>query len=327
MNTDLQFIEPFLKKMREFNRNHQCLYPNCKWRPVGSHIIAESILERLANQEGKVLTWDPTDHDVIINAVHGHQWDDIYKQPKKVGIRQDVTYPIFCKEHDNDVFAALEDNGFHFQPHQVVLLAYRALCYKTWNPHLERKFEFLLSRKDAQTIREQERIFSFKHLLEARQKLEDMLAMQDYRQMQWITRILHIDPCFACTDATIYYSNEADVRAIADGRVILTPEDVMTFTLFPEKNLQASICVVTWFRGNNRSMKFVETLELAHPSETIIRENILRNALRMSLVYASQAWWDDLTPEQQKDVLALHLSNISRLNELFSYLNTDAGQQ
>jgi hypothetical protein len=304
--------------MRTFNGNHHCLYPNCKQKPIRSHIIAESVLEQLADQEGKVLTWNPTDHDIVISTIRGHEWDYVYKHPRKVGIRQEVTYPIFCDEHDNDVFAALEDKGFRFHPHQVALLAYRALCYKTWNPHLWRKFDFLFSNKDPQTTLEQKRIFSLKILLEARQKLEDILATQDYRQIQWITRILHIDPCFACANAHVSFHGKEDAKAIADGSVTLTPEDVMTYTLFPEKNLQASICVVTWFRDNSRSIKFLETLELDNPSEAIIRENILHNALRMSLVYASQAWWNTITPEQQEYVSELQLSNIKFLGGLES---------
>ena len=60
-------------------------------------------------------------------------------------------------------------------------------------------------------------------------------------------------------------------------------------------------------------MRFVESLELDSPSQENIRQNIMRAALRMSLVYASQMWWDTLSPELQAQTLELQLSNIVSL--------------
>jgi hypothetical protein len=114
-----QFIEPLLKLLRKFQNNTRCLYPGCQKRPIGSHLIAESVLEQLADEEGKVLTWEASDNDIVENTLQGYEWERVYKQPKRVGIRREVTYPIFCREHDNGIFTALEDNGFTFQKKQV----------------------------------------------------------------------------------------------------------------------------------------------------------------------------------------------------------------
>ncbi len=314
--SDKQFVEPLLKILRKFQNNNRCLYPGCSKEPIGSHVIAESVLEQLADNEGKVLTWNVSDNDIVVNTLQGHEWDRVYKQPRRVGIRQEVTYPIFCSEHDNGIFAELEDTGFTFHPMQVALLAYRALCYKTWNPHLEKMLEFFLSNKDAETVLQHQRIFSLKTMVEARQKLEDILATQDYGQLQWVTRILHIDPCFAGTDAVISYHGEVDARSIAIGSNILSPEDVMTFSFFPDKNLNASICVVTWFRGNKRALGFIENLELGNPSEDDVRQNIIHTALRVSLVYVSPMWWNTLSPELQAHTSELQMSHITSLQNL-----------
>jgi hypothetical protein len=314
--SDKQFVEPLLKLFRAFQNNNRCLYPGCLTKPIGSHVIAESVLEQLADKEGKVLTWDVSDNDIVVNTLQGHTWDRVYKQPKRVGIRQEVTYPIFCREHDNGIFAALEDNGFTFQPKQVALLAYRALCYKTWNPYLEKKLEFFLSNKDAETIEQHQRLFSLKTMVEARQKLENILATQDFRQLRWITRILHIEPCFACTDAIIPYHGDEDAKSIRSGTIILMPDDVMTFSFFPDKNLNANLCVVTWFRESKRASGFIESLELGNPSDDDVRQNIIHNALRVSLVYASPMWWDTLSSELQAYTLELQLSNIISLQDL-----------
>jgi hypothetical protein len=312
---DLQFVETFRKKLKQLNKNNQCVYPGCKNKPIGSHVIAESVLKLLADKS-KVLTWERSDDEIIVNAIRRHEWDQVYKQPKSVGIETEVTYPIFCCEHDNDVFEALEKPGFSYEPHQVALLAYRALCYKTWNPNLEKKLGLFLSNKDDETVLRNFRLVSLKTLLDARQKFEDMLTTEDYRQMRWVKRVFRIDPCFACTAAIIpYYGNE-DVVNIASGNTILTLEDVIMFTFFPEKNLNASICVITWFKDNLRGERFRESLKLGNPSETEVRNSIITNALGMSLVYASQAWWDSLTLEQQDTISELQLDKIKSLQDL-----------
>ena len=127
--TGLQFVEPFRKELKRLNKNNQCVYPGCKKKPIGSHVIAESVLKLIADKS-KVLTWERSDEEILVNTIRGHEWDHIHKQPKSVGIETEVTYPIFCCQHDNDVFEVLEKPGFSYEPHQVALLAYRALCYK-----------------------------------------------------------------------------------------------------------------------------------------------------------------------------------------------------
>src|SRR6266567_1055963 len=116
------------------------------------------------------------------------------------GIRKDVTYPIFCGEHDHKVFRALENPGFDSQSEQVLLLAYRALCYKTWNPHVKERLEFLFSFKENETVAEHERLFAMIPLLEARERLEQMLKTKDYTQLEHRIKALNIPPCVACTD-------------------------------------------------------------------------------------------------------------------------------
>lgn len=165
---DTQFVQPLIKKLGEFRNNNRCLYPGCPKEPIDSHIIAESVLKRIADKEEKVMTWQPHENNVITNTLQGHQWDRIYNKPRKAGIGKEVTCPIFCDEHDNGIFAPLEDREFTFHREQVALLAYRALCYRTWNPHLEEKLEFFLSNQDHEAVLQQQRLFSFNTMVEAR---------------------------------------------------------------------------------------------------------------------------------------------------------------
>src|SRR6266487_6057115 len=303
-----QFVEPLLKTLRAFQGNSRCLYPGCSKKPIRSHVIAESILEQIADSEAKVMTWNPSANDIVKHVVQDHKWEQVYEKPKRVGIRQETTYPIFCNEHDNDIFAELEDHGFSFGRRHVALLAYRALCYKTWNPNLEQMLEFLLSNKHADTKLQQERILSIKTMIATRQKFENMLTTQDFRELCWISRIIHVDPFLVCTDATIPYEGEEDAKNIANGSITLTPEDVITFSLFPERKRNASTCVITWFRNNSRGMRVINDLGWETLPEKDIIDDIIFKALGMALVYVSPAWWYSLTPEQQDDIWELRLS-------------------
>lgn len=230
-----------------------------------------------------------------------------------VGIRSEVTYPMFCCTHDNDVFEALEKPDYSYEPEKIALLAYRALCYKTWNPHLNKKLELFLSNLDPETASQHERLYSLKNFVAARERFRGMLEMQNYSQMRWIKRVFHIiDPCFACTDANIMYAGEQDALSIAGGKSVLTPEDVVTFTFFPEKGSDVYLCVITWFKDNIRGERFIVGLQLDQPEFTV-RNNIIYNALKMSLVYASHAWWDSLSPEDQATISRLQMSKITSL--------------
>ena len=262
---DLHFVQPLLKMLKQLNRNKECVCPSCSELPIGSHIIAESVLKLLAPQ-GEVLTWERSEDEIVLSTIRGHAWDHIHKKPKQVSIKKGVTYPIFCDEHDGTIFEALENPefahrkpGWPYEPRQVALLAYRALCYKTWNPNLEKKLEFFLSNKDDETALQWSRMLSLKAMLEARQKFYDMLETGNYHQMRWRKIICPIDHCIACTDAIIPYAGDEDARHIASGNTTTTPEDVVTFTFFPEKRLNASICVITWFRDNMRGEEFKDS--------------------------------------------------------------------
>lgn len=109
---DLHFVQPLLKMLKQLNRNKECVCPSCSELPIGSHIIAESVLKLLAPQ-GEVLTWERSEDEIVLSTIRGHAWDHIHKKPKQVSIKKGVTYPIFCGEHDGTIFEALKIQNLH----------------------------------------------------------------------------------------------------------------------------------------------------------------------------------------------------------------------
>ncbi len=308
-----QFKGMLLRTLKKMDTNNQCLYPGCKKKPIDSHVIAESVLERIAHN-GKVLTWNWYEEDIANSDRNDQGWERIYAEPKEAGIRKDVTYPIFCCMHDNDIFQALENPGFDSQPVQVVLLAYRALCYKTWNPHVKERLEFLLSFKENETLAEHEQSLALLPLQEARERLEQMLDTRDYTQLEYRIITLNIPPCIACSDAFIP-TDEGEDRRILKGSLSLTAEDVLTFSFFPERDPNKSMCVITWFRDSQRAAQFRESYELDQLSKDELPEMLVTLAFTYN-IFVSLTWWETLSQEAKQKSKELQLAHAQALTNL-----------
>jgi hypothetical protein len=309
--TDLQFVEPLRQHIQSLNKNKQCIVPECKQKPAHSHIIPESVLALLGDEQGKVLTWEYSDEEILINHIRGATWEQLFQQPKRRGISRDATYPIFCSSHDNGIFISLEKPGNYNESEQAALLAYRALCYKTWNPRLGEKLEFELATLTPEAAHEFRRLFSLTTILAARKELESIVQSNEYGKLRWVKRVLKMKPCIACVDAIIPYEGTEDASSIANGKTILAPEDYVTFTLYPDRKLQASVCVITWFKGNVRGEKFIDDLNPDRSSQDAVFNRIFDYALSMSLVYTSQKFWDYLSPEHKEAYVKLRMGRMS----------------
>lgn len=306
--TDLQFVEPLRKKIQGLNRNKRCIVHGCKEKPAHSHVIPESILRLLSDQQGKILTWEYSDEEILINLIRGKTWNQLFQEPKRIGVNKDATYPIFCETHDNSIFAPLEKPGYYYEPEQAALLAYRALCYKTWNPRLGDKLEFEIADQNPTIAQEYRRLFSLDTILAARQKLANIVQSKNYQKLQWTKRVLKMNSCIACTDAFVPYHGIEDANNIASGKTTFVPEDYVTFTFYPDETLYASVCVITWFKDNKRGEAFINDLDPDKSSQDEVFNRIFNYALSMSLVYTSQQFWDYLGPEYKEAYVKLRMS-------------------
>lgn len=121
-----------LNELREFQKKPvlgRCMFWSgaCDVPPVGSHLLARSWLERIA---------DNTNHVVQI----GFGTENLSNQPAKissrrVGINNATTFPGFCEKHDNEMFACLERNTFTASPEQLLALRYRSVCRESCAKH------------------------------------------------------------------------------------------------------------------------------------------------------------------------------------------------
>jgi len=298
-----QFIGPHLKTMQQLTQNKECLVTGCTQTPIGSHVIAESILDRF-DEQGMVFAWEPLNGKIARNAFLGHDQLEIYQQPRLVGIRRDVTYPLFCGDHDAKPFTELEQRGFSSQEEkqqrQAVLQAYRTLCYKTWNARWDEKENYLLSSKEAEAALLYKRLFARQTLVEARNRLETIIFQtKDYQQIVSKVFTLDIEPCIACTDAFIPIIDEDDMIHTAHGATSPQAENMVIFSFFPDLQRERNFCVLSWFRNNQKVAKFIDDYRLDALSQDERLHMLFEAATHRPLMYVSPVWWNRQSTEMQ----------------------------
>lgn len=314
-------VDDVLKKA---GRNSTCLYPSCSGTPIGSHIVARKVLKLVADNNSKVLTWNPnlSAWDMARSVDAGESLMQAYAEPISVGIRdkRNVASPLFCETHDGPVFAPLEHGEFSCTAEQVLLLAYRALCAKTFAvPPTEPLFA--VSRKHGHihslsTPEKLSRVLRYQAndvVIEARQRHEDLLVARDYQQLGWAMFVVDMPPCVASTNALIP-ATDIEQKAVIDGIQAFSAEDVITFSLFPTEQ-NNSIGVISWLRGSQRAHRFLEARNIYHLSEQERQDDFLSLAFESPIVYISPPWWRSLSSEQREEYTQMQLDACRHFSE------------
>ena len=246
---DWKLVEAFEKAVLKAQRNDTCLYPGCTEKPISSHIIARKTLSIIA-EKSKDLTWNMPDTYAMFKQFNaGKRMIDLTLVPKLVGIGdiRKVTRPIFCQKHDGEIFAPIEKEVIASRSaclaEQIVLLAYRALCSVTYNDTLTEELLAVMKQHGvAHPLYDPDRyarLLRFRArdiLLKAQQSYEQMLLTQDYQQLGWSVYPMNVQPCIAATYSQIPNDrNSNDAQSIVDGTLPLTEEDVVHFSLLPDR--------------------------------------------------------------------------------------------
>jgi hypothetical protein len=80
----------------------KCMFwsANCKAAPIGSHLLSRSWLEQVADRSHHVVQFRLTTEDRVNKPGR--------LKAHRVGINEATTFPGFCEQHDNELFAYLE---------------------------------------------------------------------------------------------------------------------------------------------------------------------------------------------------------------------------
>ncbi len=322
-NKAIRDIEGVIKKAR---RNPTCLFPECDGEPIGSHIVARKTLELIADK-GHVLTWLPrkvTTWDMVKGDQAGRTLEQLYETPARVGIgdKNKVTDSLFCRDHDNSIFAPLENGEFSFQPEQVVLLAFRALCFMLLRILVTQtivteaqKRSYPRPPSTPETLRKLQRFQATDLASNVRQVYIEIHSTRNYDQLGWSMYLVNMPPCIAATYAFIPVAGD-DAEAIVNGTHAVSVEDAVSFSFLPYAPLNSSICVISWLRGSQRAQQFINLNRVNELSETEQRDVFLRFAFESPIIYISPTWWQSLSDEKREEYKRMHLDADRRHEDL-----------
>lgn len=308
-------LEDLQKKL---SKNVTCLYPNCSNRPIRSHIVAEKTL-RLIAEKGHVLSWNKNlslwNMARIMDA--GLPLEQFDLEPTLVGIEdKKVTRPLFCDEHDNSIFAPLEKKEFSFHPEQICLLAYRALCSKTFSASPQETIFTAADQHNRQNLlstsegrKGQRRFQPTDIILKARQEYAQILLAQDYSQLCWGIYPVNMKPCIASTYSLIPPLDYIDASE-------LTVEDVISFSFLPHMASNTSICILSWLKGSKRVQRFMNLIEINRPSENEQQNLFLSLGFESPTLFISPQWWNSLSDEKKKEYKKIHLALSKKYSQL-----------
>jgi hypothetical protein len=317
-------VDDIQRSWLKVSDNKECMHPCCTNTPIGSHIIAESILRQISLDD-KVFLWSPEIKDMIRNARNDQHWDELYTQPQLVDIKAktkhakakitDITRPLFCSYHDNDVFRSIEEEVFTGRSEQVLLYAYRVLCYKTINVQAYEDFLTLavLSKRLTQSDKI-ELLKQMEVLVNIRKECEKILFFQgDYARLQHECFSLpNFRLIMACTDAFIDVDNEEYEKASL-GAMPLGLEDNIVFSLLPDKKNNKSICVISWIGQSKLALRFLEKIRRIFIMER--QDYLLKYGFTCANVYVSPTWWNSLNQQQQQEYTKLRTRSGKDFNE------------
>ena len=311
---EYQVIGSLENVIRTAHRNPVCLYPECKKRPIGSHVIARKTLGLIA-EKSHVKTWlEVSAWDMKRSYKAGRSLDQLYEEPVCVGIADTnkVTLPLFCKDHDNQVFAPLERGKFSFQPEQVVLLAYRALCSMTLGVSstvrilsVAEQHGYHHSLGEPERFQRLQRFQMTDLMVNVRQYYAQIHLTHDYNQLGWSIYLVNMQPCIAATYALIPVDND-DALAIINGSQTVTVEDAVSFSFLPYQPLSSSICVISWLRGSQRAQRFMTLNRVNELSEKEQNDLFLGLAFESPTLYISPQWWQSLSDDEREEYKRIH---------------------
>jgi hypothetical protein len=106
----------------------------------------------------------------------------------------------------------------------------------------------------------------------------------EYQQLEWVIIPINRGFCVATTYTDIYI-DETEVQAIVNNTHKVTAEEVISFSLLPNKLQNSSICVMSWFRGSQRARRLVNLIKIHAMTKKQQQDFFLSIAFRAPIAY------------------------------------------
>jgi hypothetical protein len=223
-------------------------------------------------------------------------------QPKKIGVNRASTFPGMCKQHDNKLFAPIDDRPLTIDHHQVALYAYRSICREYFvkenastsltemlgHPGLtSEQSHWLTGAAYGQSL-------GFERLKRHKLIYDGCLAVNDFTGLKFIV-FGSTSRCSLQASGFIFPDFDFQGRQLQD----LGPEtrdlDLLVFFTAPTEYGWAF--VLAWHESSDQScQRFIYSLAKSGRDGGKIEDMLLRFSLACCENHAIRiSWWDSLT--------------------------------
>ena len=294
------------KKFRQAFSTEICLAPD-SWRNMCSdkisraHTVPKSgSLKRIA-REGCVYSFLPPPSLEKRKETQGTLI------PKLRGIQQASTFTGFCAQHDNAIFAPLENQTFCGTPEQCFLLGYRALAREIYNKRAAAKSPDILRDMDkgkplAGQVELQEMASALEIANEAvardnsyyKSIYDDILERREFHTVRAYIIEFEAPPPIMCSGA-VFPEQDFEGIKLQEIRDLQKTPHLICFTSF--YGGERGVVAFSWLAESDRTCRaFIESLK-AIPDELVTAALLQFFFTHCENVHMEPDWWESLSEE------------------------------
>lgn len=278
----------------------QCMCPKCTETAINSHLLQRhGVLDNVAENG----------HLCEIKMEDFFKWHE--KEPmkvKKVGLQHAISYPLFCKKHDTELFLPIEGESIDFDDYRSQLLfSYRGVCSEI------RKKEFVKIRYGAW----EENEFKHSHALGTEKGLYDVtyykyLFERELEKPQGKFNFVHLSypflPVYAC-GAISYEPVDYNKERSVDEAIKKKVWDGIFVSIIPQKE---SLEIIIGYHNNHTNAdlcNYVNSWRNLTTEQLQVKLTDLFTA-RLEMWGLAPSLYDGLTEEKRKWLM----DNMSRVH-------------
>ncbi|WP_339492861.1 hypothetical protein [Pseudomonas sp. EA_15y_Pfl2_R67] len=226
-------------------------------------------------------------------------------QLKKAGINKVSTFRGMCKDHDNKLFAPIDDSPLKFDHEQIALYAYRSICREYFvKENAARSLEAMINHPDVPQASRQLLLDStqgqnsgFQHLQRHKLIYDAALSEQSFADFRFLV-FWSSSPCAIQASGLLFPDYDFLGRQLQD----LGPEtealDLLTFFTAPTDHGWAY--VLAWHQSSDQTCQWVrDSLQEGICQGRKLEDMLLRLSLACENHAIRISWWDKLTPSAQ----------------------------
>lgn len=307
------------------NKKRKCSHPNCNERAINSHTVSKASNLLKISFENHVYQIENPIFNINNNSLINF---------KLAGVKHEASvYPLFCKDHDDELFKPFEKNNrLEITQEHSFLLQYRITSKELLvNQNIYETYSNIIYDLE-ETIQQYEEFINYlieiKRIFELRSEeslnqknnLDKLLTKSDFSKQNYYAIIIDKIPEIQCSTTwipTLDFDNNELFDL--DNHTLPVPSISIDILAFEEKG----IILFSWNSANEYTysevnIKFIKSLD-----------NIVNTEKPMAIlhlifsfnenIFISPIWWDSLEDNKKEILKGIQPRAIKNMNILKDY--------